>query len=277
MQSAKKEIRQALTGYYSSEEINVFARYLLEKIVGVSSVGLLADWNRTLTAEQREQFRQMTERLKTYEPIQYILGECYFSGLVFHVRPGVLIPRPETEELVLRIAEEWKGKEARLLDIGTGSGCIAIAIADRLPQCKVSAWDISLEALDIARENAVLNNLSIDLQQKNILEEPLGESFDVIVSNPPYVLEGEKEIMEPNVLRYEPAIAMFVPDADPLLFYRRIATLALQALTPEGTLYFEINQAYGKETKELLQTIGFSQVALVQDCFGKDRIIKAKR
>jgi len=277
MQSAKKEIRQALTGYYSSEEINVFARYLLEKIVGVSSVGLLADWNRTLTAEQREQFRQMTERLKTYEPIQYILGECYFSGLVFHVRPGVLIPRPETEELVLRIAEEWKGKEARLLDIGTGSGCIAIAIADRLPQCKVSAWDISLEALDIARENAVLNNLSIDLQQKNILEEPLGESFDVIVSNPPYVLEGEKEVMEPNVLRYEPAIALFVPDADPLLFYRRIATLALQALTPEGTLYFEINQAYGKETKELLQTIGFSQVALVQDCFGKDRIIKAKR
>lgn len=277
MQSAKKEIRQALAGYYSSEEINVFARYLLEKIVGVSSVGLLADWNRTLTAEQQEQFRQMTERLKAYEPIQYILGECYFSGLVFHVRPGVLIPRPETEELVLRIAEEWKGKEARLLDIGTGSGCIAIALADRLPQCKVSAWDISTDALDIARENAVLNNLSIDFQQKNILEEPLGESFDVIVSNPPYVLEGEKEVMEPNVLRYEPAVALFVPDADPLLFYRRIATLALQALTPEGTLYFEINQAYGKETKELLQTIGFSQVELVQDCFGKDRIIKAKR
>jgi len=277
MQSAKKEIRQALAGYYSSEEINVFARYLLEKIVGVSSVGLLADWNRTLTAEQREQFRQMTERLKAYEPIQYILGECYFSGLVFHVRPGVLIPRPETEELVLHIAEEWKGKEAHLLDIGTGSGCIAIALADRLPQCKVSAWDISAEALDIARENAVLNNLSIDFQQKNILEEPLGESFDVIVSNPPYVLEGEKEVMEPNVLRYEPAVALFVPDADPLLFYRRIATLALQALTPEGTLYFEINQAYGKETKELLQTIGFSQVELFQDCFGKDRIIKAKR
>lgn len=277
MQSAKKEIRQALAGYYSSEEINVFARYLLEKIVGVSSVGLLADWNRTLTAEQQEQFRQMTERLKAYEPIQYILGECYFSGLVFHVRPGVLIPRPETEELVLRIAEEWKGKEARLLDIGTGSGCIAIALADRLPQCKVSAWDISTDALDIARENAVLNNLSIDFQQKNILEEPLGESFDVIVSNPPYVLEGEKEVMEPNVLRYEPAVALFVPDADPLLFYRRIASLALQSLTPQGTLYFEINQAYGKETKELLQTIGFSQVELVQDCFGKDRIIKAKR
>lgn len=277
MQSAKKEIRQALAGYYSSEEINVFARYLLEKIVGVSSVRLLADWNRTLTAEQREQFRQMTERLKTYEPIQYILGECYFSGLVFHVRPGVLIPRPETEELVMRIAEEWKGKEARLLDIGTGSGCIAIALADRLPQCKVSAWDISAEALDIARENAVLNNLSIDFQQKNILEEPIGETFDVIVSNPPYVLEGEKEVMEPNVLRYEPAVALFVADADPLLFYRRIATLALQALTPDGTLYFEINQAYGKETKELLQTIGFSQVELVQDCFGKDRIIKAKR
>lgn len=277
MQSAKKEIRQALAGYYSSEEINVFARYFLEKIVGVSSVGLLADWNRTLTAEQREQFRQMTERLKTYEPIQYILGECYFSGLVFHVRPGVLIPRPETEELVLRIAEEWKGKEARLLDIGTGSGCIAIALADRLPQCKVSAWDISAEALDIARENAVLNNLSIDFQQKNILEEPIGETFNVIVSNPPYVLEGEKDVMEPNVLRYEPEIALFVPDADPLLFYRRIATLALQALTPEGTLYFEINQAYGKETQELLQTIGFCQVELVQDCFGKDRIIKAKR
>lgn len=277
MQSAKKEIRQTLAGYYSSEEINVFARYLLEKIVGVSSVGLLADWDRTLTAEQREQFRQMTERLKTYEPIQYILEECYFSGLVFHVRPGVLIPRPETEELVMRIAEEWKGKEARLLDIGTGSGCIAIAIADRLPQCKVSAWDISLEALDIARENAVLNNLSIDFQQKNILKESIEETFDVIVSNPPYVLEGEKEVMEPNVLRYEPAIALFVPDADPLLFYRRIATLALQALKPEGTLYFEINQAYGKETKELLQTIGFCQVELVQDCFGKDRIIKAKR
>ena len=277
MQSAKKEIRQALAGYYSSEEINVFVRYLLEKIVGISSVKLLAEWDRTLTTEQREQFRQMTGRLKNYEPIQYILEECNFAGLVFHVRPGVLIPRPETEELVLRIAEEWKGKEVRLLDIGTGSGCIAISLADRLPQCKVSAWDISAEALDIARENAVLNSVIIDFQQKNILEEPIGETFDVIVSNPPYVLEREKEVMEQNVLRYEPAIALFVPDADPLLFYRRIATLALHALTPEGTLYFEINQAYGKETTELLQTTGYSHVELIRDCFGKDRIIKAKR
>ncbi len=277
MQSAKKEIRQALDGYYSSEEINVFARYLLEKILGISSVGLLAEWNRTLTAEQREQFQQMTGRLKAYEPIQYILGECYFSDLSFHVRPGVLIPRPETEELVLRIAEEWKGKEASLLDIGTGSGCIAIALACRLPQCKVSAWDISSEALDIARENAALNNISIDFQQKNILEESIDGAYNIIVSNPPYILEREKEMMEPNVLRYEPAIALFVTDGDPLLFYRRIAVLAMQALSPDGTLYFEINQALGKETKELLQTIGFSQVELYQDCFDKDRIIKAKR
>ncbi|MDD4637595.1 MAG: peptide chain release factor N(5)-glutamine methyltransferase, partial [Bacteroidales bacterium] len=197
--------------------------------------------------------------------------------LIFHVRPGVLIPRPETEELVMRITDEWAGKEIRLLDIGTGSVCIAISLASRLPQCKVSALDISMEALDIARENASLNSVVVDFQQKNILEESIDETFDVIVSNPPYVLEREKEVMEQNVLRYEPAVALFVPDADPLLFYRRIATLALQALSPEGTLYFEINQAYGKETKELLHTTGFSQVELVQDCFGKDRIIKAKR
>lgn len=277
MQSAKKEIRQALAGYYSSEEINVFARYLLEKTVGISSVKLLAEWDRKLTTEQQEQIRQMTGRLKNYEPIQYILGECYFSGLVFHVRPGVLIPRPETEELVMHITDEWAGKEIRLLDIGTGSGCIAVSLASRLPQCKVSAWDISAEALEIARENAASNRVFVDFQQKNILEESIEETFDVIVSNPPYVLEREKKVMEQNVLRYEPVVALFVPDADPLLFYRRIATLALQALSPEGTLYFEINQAYGKETKELIHTTGFSQVELVQDCFGKDRIIKAKR
>lgn len=277
MQSAKREIRDTLAGYYSSEEINVFARYLLEKAVGVSSVKLLAEWDRTLTTEQQEQIRQMAGRLKNYEPIQYILGECTFSGLRFHVRPGVLIPRPETEELVLRIAEEWRGKAIRLLDIGTGSGCIAVSLASLLPQSKVSACDISAEALEIARENATSNRVIVDFQQKNILEESLPETFDVIVSNPPYVLEKEKEVMEQNVLRYEPALALFVPDADPLLFYRRIALLAFEALTSEGTLYFEINHAYGKETKELLHTIGFGEVELYPDCFGKDRIIKAKK
>lgn len=277
MQSAKKEIRDTLAGYYTPEEINVFARYLLEKTVGVSSVKLLAEWDRTLTTEQQEQIRQMTARLKNYEPLQYILGECYFSGLQFHVRPGVLIPRPETEELVMRIAEEWSAKAIRLLDIGTGSGCIAVSLATLLPLSKVSACDISAEALEIARLNAASNRVIVDFQHKNILEESLSETFDVIVSNPPYVLEKEKEVMEQNVLRYEPALALFVPDADPLLFYRRIGLLAFEALTAEGTLYFEINQAYGKETKELLHTIGFGEVELYRDCFGKDRIIKAKR
>lgn len=277
MQSAKKEIRDTLAGYYTPEEINVFARYLLEKTVGVSSVKLLAEWDRKLTTEQQEQIRQMTARLKNYEPLQYILGECYFSGLQFHVRPGVLIPRPETEELVMRIAEEWSAKAIRLLDIGTGSGCIAVSLATLLPLSKVSACDISAEALEIARLNAASNRVIVDFQHKNILEESLSETFDVIVSNPPYVLEKEKEVMEQNVLRYEPALALFVPDADPLLFYRRIGLLAFEALTAEGTLYFEINQAYGKETKELLHTIGFGEVELYRDCFGKDRIVKAKR
>ena len=277
MQSAKKEIRDTLAGYYTPEEINVFARYLLEKTVGVSSVKLLAEWDRKLTTEQQEQIRQMTARLKNYEPLQYILGECYFSGLQFHVRPGVLIPRPETEELVMRIAEEWSAKAIRLLDIGTGSGCIAVSLATLLQLSKVSACDISAEALEIARLNAASNRVIVDFQHKNILEESLSETFDVIVSNPPYVLEKEKEVMEQNVLRYEPALALFVPDADPLLFYRRIGLLAFEALTAEGTLYFEINQAYGKETKELLHTIGFGEVELYRDCFGKDRIIKAKR
>ena len=217
-------------------------------------------------------------RLQKNEPIQYIRGFAEFDGRRFKVAPGVLIPRPETVELVELVARE-NASARRLLDIGTGSGCIAISLDKKLPEAEVEAWDISEDALAIARENNKELAADVTFLQRDVLFDDWEKapSFDVIVSNPPYVTEAEKKDMDANVLDWEPELALFVPDDDPLRFYRRIADLGRELLLPDGKLYFEINQAYGRETAHILEMNQYHDVRVIKDIFGKDRIVTANR
>lgn len=210
-------------------------------------------------------------------PIQYIIGETDFFGLKFKVNKNVLIPRPETEELIQYIIDNSKNSnEIKILDIGTGTGCIAISLAKNLPSSKVFAIDISSEALKTAKENALLNNVSVEFIEADILNlDKLPSNFNIIVSNPPYVRELEKQYMEKNVLNNEPHLALFVKDENPLLFYNKIGDIALKNLKSNGNLYFEINQYLGKETAELIEKKGFKNIQLKKDMFGVDRMLKA--
>ena len=220
----------------------------------------------------------MLSRLKKNEPIQYIIGTESFCGLTFEVNPDVLIPRPETQELVRWIESDWKSLPCRILDIGTGSGCISISLAKFLEDAKVESWDISEGALQVAHRNCVRNEVEVLLRQQDVLSVvPEGELYQVIVSNPPYICEKEKVDMDANVLDWEPETALFVPDADPLLFYRKIAELGISMLCEGGALYFEINRAYGEETLRMLEGLGYRQLELRKDDFGNDRMIKACR
>jgi release factor glutamine methyltransferase len=199
--------------------------------------------------------------------------------MTFEVDRNVLIPRPETRELVEWIVQDWSRKEAcRILDIGTGSGCIAISLAKQIEGAKVEAWDISEGALQVARRNCVRNDAEVLLNRKDVLAAlPEGMSYDVIVSNPPYICEKEKVDMDANVLDWEPEGALFVPDADPLLFYRKIAELGVSMLAEGGSLYFEINRAYGEQTVDMLVSLGYGNIELRKDSWGNDRMIKACR
>jgi release factor glutamine methyltransferase len=199
--------------------------------------------------------------------------------LTFEVNPNVLIPRPETQELVAWIVEDCQpGKSVRILDIGTGSGCIPVTLAKQLPEAEVESWDISEGALEVASRNSERNGVKVLLRQKDVLNaEPEGKLYDVIVSNPPYITNKEKVDMEANVLDWEPSLALFVPDEDPLLFYRKIARLGCEILKEGGSLYFEINRAYGQETALMLNELGYNQIELKKDSWGNDRMIKAKR
>lgn len=278
MIAAKKKIEEALQKHYTLAECRTIALILLETVLHKSRAELLAEWDRELTVDENRELEEKLYRLEKAEPLQYVLGECTFAGLIFRVSPAVLIPRPETEELVRLIArEEAYRTSCTLLDIGTGSGCIAVSLAQLLPKSQVSAIDISNEALDVARENAELNNVQVSWNRMDILQEELLSQWDIIVSNPPYVLEKEKEDMSANVLDYEPGIALFVPDTSPLLYYERIARQAIRCLRPEGKIYFEINEAYGRQISELLHSLGFDQVECLKDCYGKERIVKAKQ
>ncbi|MDH6356283.1 peptide chain release factor N(5)-glutamine methyltransferase [Parabacteroides sp. PF5-9] len=275
-------IRKSLEAIYSPEETGSLTRLILEEVCGLQPHRLLIDKDKQLTDDETLQIEKILTRLKHYEPIQYVLGKAYFYGLTLRVNPAVLIPRPETEELVDLIIQNQKESKIRLLDIGTGSGCIAIALGKNLPDATITGIDISEDALKTAAINARENQVDVQLLHVDILSETETETnlpgyFDVIVSNPPYVMEKEKEGMGRNVLQYEPPGALFVPDDDPLLFYRRIARLAYQKLTPEGQLYFEINAQCGDETVDMLQKEGYNQVELIQDLCGKERIIKAQR
>ena len=268
-------IREELSQCYSTDEIAALTRIIAIELLGVSQMAFYLKDDIPLTAEQQTLFDNAIERLKKQEPIQYILGYSDFCGLRFKVTPATLIPRPETSELVEWIASEATGNES-ILDIGTGSGCIAISLAHKLPQSKVTAWDISTDALAVATENSKANGCAVAFEEVDILAyKPTGEQFDIIVSNPPYIKENEKPAMHSNVLDWEPHTALFVPDSDPLLFYRAIAEKGMQILKPGGRLYFEINRAHGKETMEMLVSLGYTEIELRKDFAENDRMIRA--
>ena len=275
MKTIARHINEALSGCYSAGEISALTRIIATELLGVPQMTFFLKDEVTLTAEQEALLGNAIERLKKQEPIQYILGYCDFCGLRFKVTPATLIPRPETSELVEWVASEATGKES-ILDIGTGSGCIAVSLASKLPQSNVTAWDISNDALAVATDNSKANGCTVAFEQVDILTyEPTGEQFDIIVSNPPYIKENEKEAMHANVLDWEPHTALFVPDIDPLLFYRTIAVKGLTLLKPGGRLYFEINRAHGKETMEMLAALGYTGIELRKDFAENDRMIRA--
>ena len=272
------EIRDALRGHYPDSEALSLAKMLLTEAFGFSTLELYGGKDKEISGNRLRDLHEMLSRLKKNEPIQYIIGTESFCGLTFEVNPNVLIPRPETQELVRWIESDWKSVPCRILDIGTGSGCISISLAKFLEDAKVESWDISEGALQVARRNCVRNEVEVLLRQQDVLSVvPEGELYQVIVSNPPYICEKEKVDMDANVLDWEPETALFVPDADPLLFYRKIAELGISMLCEGGALYFEINRAYGTETLRMLEGLGYRQLELRKDDFGNDRMIKACR
>lgn len=267
---------KALSELYPQTEIDTFFFYLMEAYLDFQRIDLIIKPNFKISTEAGVLFKKALEALKKEIPIQYILGETEFYGLRFIVNRHTLIPRPETEELV-----EWILETAditaplQIIDIGTGTGCIPITLAKHLPNARLFAIDISKEALRIAKQNAILNNVKLHFTEKNILKTTtLPQKFDIIISNPPYVRELEKVDIKKNVLDNEPHIALFVEDDNPLLFYDKIADLAIEHLTKNGLLYFEINQYLGTETVEILHKKGFKNIDLKKDVFGKDRMIQ---
>ena len=273
------EIKDALKDIYPESEAFSLAKMLLVEGFGFSTLELYGGKDKDISGKRRDVLNEMIRRLQKNEPIQYVLGVETFCGLSFEVNPNVLIPRPETAELVNWIVDEWGTKPScRVLDIGTGSGCIPVSLAKLLETSRVESWDISEEALQVARRNCERNEVDVLLRQKDVLEaSPEGVFYDVIVSNPPYIADSEKMSMDANVLEWEPSLALFVPDSDPLLFYRKIGELALEMLAEDGALYFEINQAYGMDTVNMLKALGYGQVELRKDAWGNDRMVKAIR
>lgn len=273
------EIRNALREHYPDSEALALAKMLLVEAFGFSTLELYGGKDKEISGKRLDVLNEMIARLKKNEPIQYVIGAEVFCGWTFEVNENVLIPRPETQELVRWIEADWKSDApCRILDVGTGSGCIAISLSKLLEGAEVEAWDISEGALRVARRNADRNEAQVLFRQVDVLKACTEDCrYDVIVSNPPYITESEKQDMEANVLEWEPHTALFVPDADPLLFYRRIAELGVSMLNEGGALYFEINRAYGEETVRMLEGLGYKQIELRKDNWGNDRMIKANR
>ncbi len=271
--SVARQIESELSTFYPQGELKALVRLLLFEVAGWEPTDLLIHPEWTLTAAQQAKIDDAVARLKRYEPIQYIVGKTDFCGARISVDKNVLIPRPETAELVDLVVQNVP-KNAHLLDIGTGSGCIAIALAKRLPEAHITAYDISDGALNLARKNAEQNGVKIHFEKIDILNAPkISQKFDAIVSNPPYVMQREKSQMQPNVLDYEPALALFVADDEPLIFYDRIADFAKTNLADNGKLFFEINHLLAHETADLMLKKGFCSAKLVDDSFEKERFL----
>ncbi|MFZ4740845.1 MAG: peptide chain release factor N(5)-glutamine methyltransferase [Bacteroidales bacterium] len=273
--------KQELQGLYDEREIKSFINLIMEEYTALNSAQLLVNVDKTLNESVLLKIKFAINDLKVYKPVQYILGKTFFYDFEFNVTPDVLIPRPETEELVKWIIDDYKShlQAFTLLDIGTGSGCIPVTLKKHLPQASVNAVDISEKALEVAKRNAKQNEVSINFMQLDILDRERWQELpetDVIISNPPYVCDSEKEMMQPNVLDYEPHLALFVSNDDPLLFYNAIADFALQKLKPNGSLYFEINENFALQTKTLLEIKGFTNCEIRKDIQGKNRMIKAR-
>ncbi len=288
LKNYKTTFLQELSSLYEEQEIESFFYIILEKLHGLKRIDLALNPQKVMDGAHLKQWKNIVSELKKQRPIQYILGETTFYGLSFLVNENTLIPRPETEELVELIIKSFEssvsGSGLKILDIGTGSGCIAISLAKNIPNAAVFAIDVSEKALAVAKKNAELNKVAIDFISTNILDvvtlsavAGLDKQFDIIVSNPPYVRNIEKSEIKPNVLEYEPHLALFVDDIDPLLFYRKIAELANKNLNPNGKLYFEINQYLGNETVELVESFGFKDVKLIKDIYGNDRMISCEK
>ena len=288
---------QSLTPLYDAGEAQAIVRTVLDVEYGMTLTDIICGKVNELSSDEERNLEEIITRLQNGEPVQYVLGEADFAGRTFHVEPGVLIPRPETAELCQWIEEEVSSLDAddpkQLLDICTGSGCIAITLGLTLPNSEVTGWDISEDALRIAQGNVEMlkvRNVRIEYQDALMLpkaaeaaeiseaaESSLSKSWNIIVSNPPYICEKEKVDMEKNVLEHEPSIALFVPDEEPLKFYRAIAEYASSALKSEGALYFEINPIYEKETREMLEELGFKDIKTKEDAYGKKRMMKAMK
>lgn len=280
------ELWRQLTQVYDDYEAKAIARMVYEVRFGLMPSDLFIGKDTQLSTDDQKLLAEITQRLLTGEPVQYVLGEAEFGGSTFHVEPGVLIPRPETYELCQWIMEERRGKKEEgrntsILDIGTGSGCIACTLAAELADAEVTAWDISDDALRIATENAKRTNVHVSFEKVDVLNTSLlnrerpATGLDIIVSNPPYICKKERATMERNVLDHEPELALFVPDDDPLLFYRTIARFAAKTLNPGGALYFEINPLYVSEMQQMLSEEGFSHTEIRNDQFGKQRFTKS--
>lgn len=274
----QENLNQDFRVHYSSREIDTMLQWLLEQMAQLSQVDILLNKTIELSEEQYQTLTQAIQRLNRDEPIQYILGEAEFYGRSFCVNSQVLIPRQETEELVGIIVQEWVNTpHLRVLDIGTGSGCIAITLAKELKNAQVHAVDSSMSALEVARRNASQLDADVTFIHLDILKDRLEEEYDIVVSNPPYVLKSEADRMRRNVLLHEPYGALFVDDTSPLLFYRRISELCRKMLLAKGCLYFEANEAYASEVALELDTQYFTNILVKKDLYGKERFIIAQR
>jgi release factor glutamine methyltransferase len=277
-----KDIRghliKELRDIYPENEINAITNLLFKTLFGIDRLHIYLNQDFILPSESRIRIMEIARALRTGKPIQYILGKTFFYGCTIKVNEGTLIPRPETEELVDLIIKETRDFKGKITDIGAGSGCIAISLKKSLKSAEVTGLDISENALEVARSNAILNDADVSFINCDILHFDQAEvpGCDIIVSNPPYVMESEKQFMSRNVLDFEPHKALFVPDNDPLLFYRAILNFSEKKLSSEGQIYLEINEKKGDEILHLLDIAGFSEIKIITDMNGKNRFIKGK-
>ncbi len=279
LQQITKQVKELLIPVYGSRETTQLLFLMYENVLQLSRWQQITETHTKVPNSDYNQIMSITKRLVNHEPIQYILGETEFYGLKFRVNPAVLIPRPETEELVDWIIRDHKNSALTIVDVGTGSGCIAVTLAKNLSQSTVYALDVSKQALEQAKANAELNQVAVQFFKTDVLKQAwpvFPKQPNLIVSNPPYVTRKEQTRMQANVLDHEPSLALFVSDDDPLLFYREIATQARNLLTDDGWLYFEINEAFGNQTATLLEALGYRQIELRADINGKHRMLKAQ-